>query len=81
MPVLVSILFFLAYHISSITGEKSALQGIISTSQGMWISSLILTPLGIFFTVKAASDSTLFKISIHKGYTKRLKELWSRKKS
>jgi len=80
MPVLISILFFLAYHISSITGEKSALQGIISVSQGMWISSLILTPLGVFFTIKAASDSTLFEISIHRGFIRRLKELWSRKK-
>ena len=81
MPVLISILFFLVYHISSITGEKSALQGVVSASQGMWISSLILTPMGIFFTVKAASDSTLFEISIHRGFIKRLKELWSRKKS
>jgi len=81
MPVLISILFFLAYHISSITGEKSALQGIISASQGMWVSSLILTPLGIFFTIKAASDSTLFEISMHRGFIRRLKELWNRKKS
>ena len=81
MPVLISILFFLAYHISSITGEKSALQGIISVSRGMWASSLILTPLGIFFTIKAASDSTLFEISMHRGFVKKLKELWNRKKS
>lgn len=81
MPVLISILFFLAYHISSITGEKSALQGVLSIPFGMWLSAMILTPLGIFFTIRAASDSTLFEISIHKNLNMRIKELWNRKKS
>lgn len=81
MPVLISILFFLAYHISSITGEKSAIQGVLSIPFGMWLSAFILTPLGIFFTIRAASDSTLFEISLHKNLNMRIKELWNRKKS
>lgn len=81
MPVLISILFFLIYHISSITGEKSAYQYVLSVPEGMWLSSLILTPLGLFFTYKAAKDSTLFEISIHRGILSRLEKLWERKKS
>jgi lipopolysaccharide export system permease protein len=81
MPVLISILFFLAYHISSITGEKSAIQGVLSIPFGMWLSAFILTPLGVFFTIRAASDSTLFEISLHKNLNMRIKELWNRKKS
>lgn len=81
MPVLISILFFLAYHISSITGEKSAIQGVLSITFGMWLSAFILTPLGIFFIIRAASDSTLFEIRLHKTITLRIKELWNRKKS
>ncbi len=80
MPVLISILFFLVYHISSITGEKSAYQYVITAAEGMWVSSLILTPLGLFFTYKAARDSTLFEWSIHRGILSRLQKLWSRKK-
>ena len=81
MPVLISILFFLIYHISSITGEKSAYQYVLSVPEGMWVSSLILTPLGLFFTYKAAKDSTLFEISIHRGIISRWQKLWKRKKS
>ena len=81
MPVLISILFFLAYHISSITGEKSAIQGVLSIPFGMWLSAFLLTPLGIFFTIRAASDSTLFEISLRKNLNLRIKELWNRKKS
>lgn len=81
MPVLISILFFLIYHISSITGEKSAYQYVLSVPEGMWVSSLILTPLGLFFTYKAAKDSTLFEISIHRGVISRWQKLWKQKKS
>ena len=81
MPVLISILFFLIYHISSITGEKSAYQYVLSVREGMWGSSLILTPLELFFTYKAAKDSTLFEISIHRGIISRWQKLWKQKKS
>ena len=81
MPVLVSIIFFLIYHISSITGEKSALQGVISISQGMWMSSFILAPLGLFFSYKAANDSSVFNISVVTNLLTKLKVLWKVKKS
>ena len=81
MPVLISILFFLVYHISSITGEKSALQDVISVSQGMWISSFILTPLGLFLTIEASKDATLFDINFHRKFLLRLKQVWPQKKS
>ena len=81
MPVLISILFFLVYHISSITGEKSALQDVISVSQGMWISSFILTPLGLFLTIQASKDATFFEINFHRKFLLRLKQAWPQKKS
>lgn len=81
MPVLVSIIFFLVYHISSITGEKSALQGVITITQGMWLSSFILTPLGILFSYKAANDSSVFDTNkIHLLFAK-MSLLWKAKKS
>ena len=81
MPVLISILFFLVYHISSITGEKSALQDVIPVSQGMWISSFILTPLGLFLTIQASKDAAFFEINFHRKFLLRLKQAWPQKKS
>ena len=81
MPVIISILFFLVYHISSITGEKSALQGVITVSQGMWISSLILGPLGLFLTINSGRDASFFELNFNQKFLLRLKQLWAQKKS
>jgi lipopolysaccharide export system permease protein len=60
MPVVISIIFFVIYHVISISGEKFAREGVVPPWKGMWMSSLILLPIGIFLTVKATSDSALF---------------------
>lgn len=60
LPVVVSICFFLVFHIISISGEKLAKDGAISPLYGMWLSSAILLPVGIFLSYKATKDSALF---------------------
>jgi lipopolysaccharide export system permease protein len=73
MPVVVSVVFFLIFHIISITGEKSAREGVITAFWGMWMSSFILLPLGIFLTYKASRDSTLFDIQAYLDIFKKFK--------
>ena len=80
-PVIISILFFLVYHISSITGEKSALQDVITVRQGMWVSTFILGPVGIFLTIKSAKDASFFELNLNRKFLLRLKQLWPQKKS
>jgi len=60
MPLVISVIFFLVYHIISITGEKFAREGVVEVYKGMWLSSAILLPLGIFLMYKATTDSALF---------------------
>jgi lipopolysaccharide export system permease protein len=60
MPVVISVLFFISYHIISITGEKFAREGVMTTMNGMWLSSMVLLPVGVFLTYKATTDSSLF---------------------
>lgn len=62
IPVVISILFFLLYHITSLTGEKFARENVTTPLEGMWVSSLILLPIGLFLTFKATRDSSLFDI-------------------
>jgi lipopolysaccharide export system permease protein len=62
LPVIASIVFFLIYHIVSSMGKKLAEEGTFSVFQGMWLSTLIILPLGIFLTYKAGNDSNLFDI-------------------
>lgn len=59
MPVVVSIIFFVIYHIISITGEKYARAGVLEPKIAMWLASVILLPLGIFLTYKATTDAPL----------------------
>lgn len=72
LPVVVSVLFFVLFHIITITGEKSAIAGAIKIEYGMWVASAVLLPLGIFLTFKATSDSPLLDFDIWKRKIGRL---------
>lgn len=76
MPVVVSILLFIAYYIVSMTGEKSAREDVWSMFNGMWFSSFIFLPVGIWLSYKAATDSALMN---SETYTKFLDKLMSSK--
>lgn len=67
MPVVVSTLFFILFYILSIAGEKFAREEVVSVVVGMWAPSVILFPVGIFFTYKASMDSALFSADAYMG--------------
>jgi lipopolysaccharide export system permease protein len=64
LPAVISILFFILYHIISMIGEKSALKGAMEVTGGMWLSSVILLPLGFFLTMKATTDSPIMDMDV-----------------
>jgi len=64
-PVVVSVLMFVIYYIIDLTGYKMAREGIWDAYQGMWLSSAILLPVGIFLTYKAAVDASLFNRELY----------------
>jgi lipopolysaccharide export system permease protein len=72
MPVVVSVIFFLIYYIISTIGEKSAKDGSLSPVIGMWIAIVILTPIGMFLSYKAANDSVLFDMEAYKRFFNKL---------
>ncbi len=65
-PVVLSIIFFLTYHIISTVAEKSAKDGAITPFWGMWSAIFILTPLAVFLTYKSTTDSALFDLDQYK---------------
>ncbi|HQP80064.1 MAG TPA: LptF/LptG family permease [Paludibacteraceae bacterium] len=74
MPVVVSVALFIIYYIIDTTGQKMAREGIWDTWQGMWLSSAVLLPVGIFLTYKAATDSALFKSEAYAIFFNQVKE-------
>jgi len=75
LPVVMAIIFFLFYYIISTLAEKSAREGSINEIFGMWTAIIVLAPLGIFLTYKAATDSALFDIE---QYKLTLKRIWDK---
>jgi lipopolysaccharide export system permease protein len=72
MPLVISVLFFLAYHVLSITGEKFAKEAIIPAWRGMWLSASVLLPIGLFLIYKATHDSVIFDRDAYLTFFKRL---------
>jgi len=76
LPVIFSVIFFLIWHISSISGEKMVESGVLSAFTGMWLSSMILFPIAAFLTYKAAKDDALFDRDTYIKFFERLSSLF-----
>lgn len=59
-PMVVAIIFFVIFHLFNTFGEKFVKSEQTSPMKGMWLSTFILIPIGIFLTYKAMRDSQLF---------------------
>jgi lipopolysaccharide export system permease protein len=59
LPVVFSTLFFIIFHVISMTGEKFAREDFLTPFQGMWISSFVFLPIGILLTYSATTDSRI----------------------
>lgn len=72
MPVVVSILLFISYYMVSIVGEKFAREDVWEMFNGMWFSTFLFLPVGLFLTYKAVNDSALFNLEIYQYHIKRM---------
>lgn len=59
-PLVISVILFIFYYIIDNSGYKMAREGKLPVWEGMWLSTSVLLPLGIFFTYKAMRDSAVF---------------------
>ena len=76
LPVVISVLFFVVYYVISTLGERMAVFGQLNMFLGVWISSLVLMPVGLFLTFKATTDAALFDgDSWKKFFQKQFKKL------
>jgi lipopolysaccharide export system permease protein len=73
-PLVFAIIFFVVFHLFNTFGEKFVKSGEASPLVGMWLSTYILIPIGIFLTYKAMRDSQLFN---QEFYYRSLKQLRS----
>lgn len=76
LPMVISVIFFVLYHVISISGEKAVRAGALPAAEGMWLASFVLLPLGIWFTYKAASDSPLLDADVWKKFFNKFSSLF-----
>lgn len=80
MPMVVSVLLFVIYHVISFTGEKAARSGIADSWKGMWVSTMIFLPIGIFLTYKASTDSAMMDAEKYRIYLAKINPFRKMKK-
>ncbi len=71
-PLVISVFLFIVYYIIDNSGYKMARDAKIETWEGIWLSSAVLFPLGLFFTYKAVNDSAVFNLDAYKNFFARL---------
>ncbi len=79
LPIVVSVLLYVCYHIVSLMGEKAAKTEAWNPMQGMWFGIWVFIPLAFFITYQAANDSALFDNSIFNRIAKKWKAMFSKK--
>lgn len=72
VPVVLSVFLFIFYYIINNIGFKMARDGVWAAWQGMWLSSAVLAPLGIFLTYKAVKDSVILNADTYMNAFKAL---------
>ncbi len=72
MSAIFSTLFFVLYYIISTIGKKAAVEGVFSVASGVWLSTILVLPLGIFLTYKATTDSMILNMEYYVKIQKKL---------
>ena len=72
-PAIISVLFFVAYWVIDISGTKLARDGAVGAFHGVFISSYVLLPTGLFLTWKAINDSSVFNLDAIKSVFRKIK--------
>tara|TARA_B100000900_G_scaffold68048_2_gene53351 strand:+ start:1368 stop:2726 length:1359 start_codon:yes stop_codon:yes gene_type:complete len=63
LPLVISILLFLAYHFLGIFSKNLAEDSSINPILASWLSTLIMLPFSIYLTYRATNDQTVFNFS------------------
>jgi lipopolysaccharide export system permease protein len=72
-PAIISVLFFVAYWVIDISGTKLARDGAVGPFHGVFISTYILFPTGLYLTWKAINDSSVFNVDAIKSIFRKIK--------
>lgn len=56
LPMVLAVVIFILYHFLNLFGRKLAEEDALPVFLGVWLSSIVLTPLALLFTYRATND-------------------------
>ena len=71
-PIIISVATFILYYIFDTSGSKMASEGEWQIWFGAWLSTMVLVPLGLFFTYQANKDSGILKNDAIKEFFRKM---------
>ena len=72
MPIIISIFFFVVYFIIDSFGTNMLRNESIPIWLGMWLSNIVLFPVGIFLAYKANQDSSALNVEVYVIFFRKL---------
>lgn len=58
LPMFLSVILFILFYVTSLIGDKLAMNYVVPAWAGMWASTLVFLPFGFFLTYKVTNDSS-----------------------
>lgn len=71
LPIVISILLYVAFHIIALSGEKASKTLVWTPAEGMWLPIWVMLPLGVFLTIQASNDAPVFDKTVWVGFFKK----------
>ncbi len=72
-PLVFAVIFFVLFFLINNFGKKFVKEDVLLPLYGMWLATLILLPVGIFFVYKAMHDSQLFNKEFYYRFFRRIR--------
>lgn len=71
--IIAAVMFFVLYWVVDITGIKLARDGALTAAAGVYLSTVVLLPLGLFLSWKAIHDSAVIKTENFGSWSRKIK--------
>ncbi len=75
LPMVISVILFILFYFTTMIGTRFAENEILSPFFGMWVSTFIFLPFGIYLTIKAMNDSQVMNIE---GYSANISNFFAK---
>ncbi len=79
LPIVISVLLYVVYHIVSLSGEKAAKTEAWTAMEGIWFGIAVFIPIAFFITYQAANDSQLFDKNLYYKWMRAFKRFLNKK--